>query len=180
MVAASTLDRQAFLERAERIRLVLTDVDGTLTDGTVYVSKEGEAMKRFSLRDGMGVERLPDAGIDTGLVTREVSPPVAQRAQKLDIRHVFCGVRDKAAYVPEILARAGTLAQEVASIGDDVNDLGILQAIGEVGLTGAPADAVPIVRRAVHHIAAARGGGQKAFREFVQWILSSRDTGTEP
>ena len=112
--------------RAARIKLVATDVDGVLTDAGVYYSDAGEAMKRFSLRDGMGVERLRDDGIETAFITRENSPIVARRAEKLKIRLCYLGVRDKAAVLPTLLAEAGVSAGEVAYIGDDVNDSGIM------------------------------------------------------
>jgi 3-deoxy-D-manno-octulosonate 8-phosphate phosphatase (KDO 8-P phosphatase) len=162
--------------RAQRVRLVLTDCDGVLTDGTVYVSEHGEALKRFSLRDGMGVERLREAGIETAIVTRERSPIVARRAEKLRLPHLFEGVLDKAADLPRILAAAGCGPDEVAYIGDDVNDLGILGEVGREGLTAAPFDALETVADAVHHVCRARGG-EGAFREFAEWILRLRGAG---
>jgi 3-deoxy-D-manno-octulosonate 8-phosphate phosphatase (KDO 8-P phosphatase) len=162
--------------RAQRVRLVLTDCDGVLTDGTVYVSEHGEALKRFSLRDGMGVERLREAGIETAIVTRERSPIVARRAEKLRLPHLFEGVLDKAADLPRILAAAGCGPDEVAYIGDDVNDLGILGEVGREGLTAAPFDALETVADAVHHVCRARGG-EGVFREFAEWILRLRGAG---
>jgi 3-deoxy-D-manno-octulosonate 8-phosphate phosphatase (KDO 8-P phosphatase) len=159
--------------RARRIRLVLTDCDGVLTDGTVYVSEHGEAMKRFSLRDGMGTERLREAGIETAILTRERSPIVARRAEKLRLRLLFEGVVDKAEELPKILSAAGCVRGEVAYIGDDVNDLGILGEVGREGLTAAPFDALEEVASAVHHVCRARGG-DGAFREFAEWILRLR------
>lgn len=163
-------------ERARRVRLVLTDCDGVLTDGSVYVSEAGEAMKRFSLRDGMGVERLRQAGIGTAIVTRERSPIVARRAEKLRLVHLFEEIQDKAAELPRILATADCARSEVAYIGDDVNDLGILGEVGRVGLTAAPFDAIQEVGGAVHHLCRACGG-EGAFREFAEWILRLRGAG---
>jgi 3-deoxy-D-manno-octulosonate 8-phosphate phosphatase (KDO 8-P phosphatase) len=170
------LSTEQIVARARRVRLVLTDCDGVLTDGTVYVSELGEALKRFSLRDGMGVERLRAAGIETAIVTRERSPIVARRAEKLRLRLHFEGVLDKAAELPRILAAAGCGKDEVAYIGDDVNDLGILREVGRQGLTGSPFDALEPVPRAVHHVCRARGG-EGAFREFAEWILRLRGAG---
>jgi len=161
--------------RARRVRLVLADCDGVLTDGTVYVSEDGEAMLRFSRRDGMGVERLREAGIETAIVTRERSPIVARRAEKLRLRH-FDGVLDKAGELPRLLSEAGCNADEVACIGDDLNDLGILSAVARDGLTAAPFDAFEPVAAAVHHVCRARGG-EGAFREFAEWILRLRAAG---
>jgi 3-deoxy-D-manno-octulosonate 8-phosphate phosphatase (KDO 8-P phosphatase) len=171
------LSVEELVGRALRVRLVLTDCDGVLTDGTVWVSEHGEALKRFSLRDGMGVERLHGAGVETAIVTRERSPIVARRAEKLRLRLHFEGVADKAAELPRMLAEAGYRAGEAAYIGDDVNDLGILEAVGREGLTGAPFDALEPVASAVHHVCRARGG-EGAFREFAEWILRLREAGT--
>jgi 3-deoxy-D-manno-octulosonate 8-phosphate phosphatase (KDO 8-P phosphatase) len=160
-------------ERARRLRYVLADCDGVLTDGTVWVSEAGEALKRFSLRDGMGVERLRAAGIETAIVTRERSPIVARRAEKLRLPHLFEGVFDKAAELPRILAETGCGRDEVAYIGDDMNDLAVLHEVGRVGLTAAPFDAAGPVGGVVHYLCRACGG-EGAFREFAEWILRLR------
>lgn len=161
------------LVRAARIKLVATDVDGVLTDAGVYYSDSGEAMKRFSLRDGMGVERLRDDGIETAFVTRERSQLVARRAEKLKIRLCYLGIADKAAALPTLLAEAGVTIAEVAYIGDDVNDSGIMAAIAPDGLLAAPADAFAPVLRNVHY-RCAQPGGHGAFRDFAEWILGFR------
>jgi 3-deoxy-D-manno-octulosonate 8-phosphate phosphatase (KDO 8-P phosphatase) len=159
--------------RAVRIKLVATDVDGVLTDAGVYYSDSGEVMKRFSLRDGMGVERLRDDGIETAFITRENSTLVVRRAEKLKIRLCYLGVRDKAAALPTLLAEAGASAGEVAYIGDDVNDSAIMAAIAPTGLVAAPADAFAPVLRNVHY-RCAQPGGHGAFRDFAEWILGFR------
>jgi 3-deoxy-D-manno-octulosonate 8-phosphate phosphatase (KDO 8-P phosphatase) len=158
------------LRRAARLRLVITDVDGVLTDGGVYVSEHGEAMKRFSVRDGMGVERLRDHGIETAFLTRETSQIVLRRAEKLRIRHCYMGATDKRSTLPTILEEAGVALEHVAYIGDDVNDQEVMAAVAERGLVGAPLDAVPAVLRRAHHCCA-RPGGCGAFRDFAEWIL---------
>lgn len=157
--------------RATRIRLVLADCDGVLTDGGVYVSEHGEAMKRFSLRDGMGVERLRTlSGIPTGIVTREQSAIVAKRAEKLRIEELHLGVQDKLPAVREIAARRGLTLDEIAYIGDDVNDLEVLDV---VGFSAAPFDAEPLVLDRVH-LRCSRSGGRGAFREFAEFILAAQ------
>jgi 3-deoxy-D-manno-octulosonate 8-phosphate phosphatase (KDO 8-P phosphatase) len=164
--------------RAARTRLVLTDCDGVLTDGGVYVSERGEELKRFSLRDGMGVERLRAAGVATVIVSRERSPIVARRAEKLGVR-VFEGVLDKVAALPGILAECRATADVAAYIGDDLNDLAVMVAVAATGLTAAPADAEPQVL-AVAHLTCARAGGAGAFRELAEWILSERSPEEPP
>ena len=166
--------------RAARLRLVITDVDGVLTDGGVYYSERGEELKRFSIRDGMGVERLAAAGIATGIVTGEQSPSLRRRAEKLGLGdRLRLGVKDKRLELGRLAESTHLALDEMAYIGDDVNDLGILELIGAAGLTGAPADAMPAVARVVHHITAARGG-HGAFRELAEWILAFRREGGKP
>ena len=172
----SALPTRDLVARAGRLRLVLTDCDGVLTDGAVFVSEHGEALLRFSRRDGLGVERLREAGIETAIVTRERSPIAARRAEKLGLRLHFEGVLDKAAELPRVLSEAGCRADEVAYIGDDLNDLGLLYAVARGGLTAAPFDAFEPVAAAVHHLCRARGG-EGAFREFAEWILRLRGAG---
>jgi 3-deoxy-D-manno-octulosonate 8-phosphate phosphatase (KDO 8-P phosphatase) len=159
--------------RAANIRLVVSDVDGVLTDAGVYYSAEGEEMKRFSMRDGMGVELLRQAGIQTALLTRERSPIVAMRAKKLQIEWLWAGERDKRQALPKRLQEQGFLPQAVAYIGDDVNDLEALNWIAEAGLAVCPADAVPKVASVAHFVTSARGG-HGAFRELCDLILDNQ------
>jgi 3-deoxy-D-manno-octulosonate 8-phosphate phosphatase (KDO 8-P phosphatase) len=159
--------------RARRLRLVLSDCDGVLTDSGVFYGAAGEEMKRFSIRDGMGVERLREAGIQSGIVSGEVSPSIVRRAEKLALPYVLLGVKDKWARVQALCAESGLSLEEVAFIGDDVNDLALLEGLGPHGLTAAPRDAVPEVRRRVHHVTRAPGGSG-ALRDFAEWLLALR------
>lgn len=157
--------------KAAAIRLLLTDCDGVLTDGTVYYSANGEEMKRFNLRDGMGVERLRRlTNVEVGIITGECSPAVQQRAVKLAITELHEGVKDKAAALQAILHRRGLRCEQVAYIGDDTNDLGIMSA---VGLTACPADALPMVQKIVD-VVCGRKGGEGAFREFAELIIEAK------
>lgn len=162
--------------RSSKLRLVLTDVDGVLTDAGVYYSAEGEELKRFTVRDGMGVERLRNAGIMTAFITRERSRAVEKRSEKLKLPYFFQGVEDKAAHLEAVKQATGLDLDQLGYIGDDVNDLGIIEAIGARGITAAPLDAMPDVLDAVHYRARAPGG-HGAFRDFAEWILASRDQG---
>jgi 3-deoxy-D-manno-octulosonate 8-phosphate phosphatase (KDO 8-P phosphatase) len=169
-----TLPEGELRRRAGRVRLVLSDCDGVLTDGGVYYSDRGEEMKRFSIRDGMGVERLGNAGIASGVMSGERSPSILRRAEKLGRgAHVLLGIKDKRRELGRLLERTGLALDEVAYIGDDMNDLETLLLVGAVGLTAAPADALPAVLDAVHHRAEAKGG-HGAFRDFAEWILALR------
>jgi 3-deoxy-D-manno-octulosonate 8-phosphate phosphatase (KDO 8-P phosphatase) len=164
-------DGQQYRQKAQRIRLLLTDVDGVLTDNGVYYGEQGEVLKRFSIRDGMGVERLRNyCGIDTGIVTGELSPSVARRAEKLKITQLHLGIKDKLGRLEEILAAGGFDWEELAFIGDDVNDLEVLQ---RVGLSACPADAMAAVSGVVHYRCVVNGG-YGAFREFAEWIIALR------
>ena len=156
-------------DRARKIKLVLTDSDGVLTDTGVYYSADGEVMKRFSIRDGMGVERLRNnLGIETGIITGEFSGSVLKRAEKLNIKYLYRGVKDKKSLLPEILAALNLQKENVAFIGDDVNDLELLK---EVGLSAAPADGTDFVKNIVHYICENKGGNG-AFREFAELIIA--------
>jgi 3-deoxy-D-manno-octulosonate 8-phosphate phosphatase (KDO 8-P phosphatase) len=159
--------------RAARIARIVTDNDGVLTDGTVHVSASGEDTKVYSVRDGMGVERLRQIGIATAVITREPPLLIAPRARKLELAHLWTQVRDKRAHLPRMLDEAHATLDQLAYIGDDLNDLDIIAAIGDVGLTAAPGDAMPRVRDSVHYVCTAPGG-RGAFREFAEWLIDLR------
>lgn len=168
---ASTIPPTELTRRAQAIRLLLTDSDGVLTDNGVYYSVAGEEMKRFSIRDGMGVERLRKfAGVDVGIITGEFSGPVQRRAEKLAITELHLGIKDKPAVLKDILARLGLRPEQIAYIGDDTNDVEIMR---QVGLATCPADAMPFARAVAHYICANRGG-YGAFREVAELIIAAR------
>lgn len=177
LVAAATRARGLPLaearRRARKTRLVLTDSDGVLTDNGVYYGEHGEVLKRFSIRDGMGVERLRNAGIATGIITGEKSPSVRARAEKLRIELLYLGVKDKRAALERVLQEAGVGIEQAAFIGDDVNDGAVLDAVGKAGLTASPLDGMPDIVRRVHYRCRAPGG-YGAFRDFAEWILNLR------
>lgn len=158
-------------ERAASIRLLLTDVDGVLTDGGVYYGAEGEVMKRFNIRDGMAVERLRNVGVEVGIITGETSPSVERRAEKLKISLLVLGCKDKSGKLSELLLGEDFTEENVAFIGDDVNDLGIL---ARVGLPAAPSDALPQVLNIVDFVSS-KPGGHGAFREFAEFIIAARE-----
>ncbi len=157
--------------KARNIRLLLTDVDGVLTDTGVYYSDKGEALKRFSIRDGMGVERLRLlVNVDTGIITGEKSASIKKRAEKLQIMELHQGIKEKVGLLDEIAARTSLSRQQIAYIGDDMNDIEIINA---VGLSACPGDAFPLVKKAADFICRAHGG-HGAFREFVEFIIDSK------
>ena len=165
------MNETQYKAKAAKIKLLLTDVDGVLTDNGVYYGESGEVLKRFSIRDGMGVERLRKlCGIDTGIVTGELSPSVSRRAEKLQITQLHLGVKDKLSLLATVMAGTGLGWAELAFIGDDVNDLQVLE---KCGLSACPADAMAAVSGIVHYRCVAKGG-YGAFREFAEWLISLR------
>ncbi len=155
--------------KAAKIKLVLTDSDGVLTDTGVYYSAEGEVMKRFSIRDGMGVERLRDTlGVETGIITGELSGSVLKRAEKLNIKYLYRGVKNKINLLPEILTELKIKKENIAYIGDDVNDI---ELITEVGLSASPSDGTDFIKNIVNYICDNKGGNG-AFREFAELIIA--------
>ncbi len=161
------------IEKAKKIKLVLTDCDGVLTDTGVYYSPNGEELKRFSVRDGMGVERLRKLlGIDTGIITGEDSVLVKRRADKLDISQLYLGVKDKVAVLNTILLNEELLPEEIAYIGDDTNDLAIMEL---VGLSGCPTDATSFAKETAD-VVVDSFGGYGAFRDFAELIISAKTT----
>lgn len=152
------------------IRLFATDVDGVLTDAGMYYSETGDEWKKFNTRDGMGIKLLQKAGLITAIVTQERTKLVARRAEKLTIPEVHQGVMDKRAVIREMAERYGLSLRQVAYIGDDVNDLDALKA---VGFSASPADGMPVVRTAVTYVCN-RKGGEGAVREVVELILRAR------
>jgi 3-deoxy-D-manno-octulosonate 8-phosphate phosphatase (KDO 8-P phosphatase) len=160
-------------KRAAKIKLVISDNDGVLTDNGVYYSERGEEMKRYSIRDGMGVERLRNIGIDTAIMTGEVSPSISKRTEKLGIKRLYLGVKDKLSMLETVLAEAGLQKYELAYIGDDVNDVEIMNQIAPEGLTACPFDATVFVEPYIHYRAKA-DGGYGAFRDFAEWLIMLR------
>jgi YrbI family 3-deoxy-D-manno-octulosonate 8-phosphate phosphatase len=157
-------------EKLSRIKLLLTDCDGVLTDGGVYYGEAGEELKKFNIRDGMAVERLRNfAGVTTGIITGELSPSVIKRAEKLKITELHLGVKDKPAVLKEILSRLNLRPEEVAFVGDDTNDLEVMKLIG---LSVCPADAISFIRE-IADIVCESNGGNGCFREIAEMIIAA-------
>jgi 3-deoxy-D-manno-octulosonate 8-phosphate phosphatase (KDO 8-P phosphatase) len=162
--------RQELYAKLRQVRLFVSDVDGTLTDGAMYFSAEGELFKRFHTRDGMAIELLHSAGLPTAFLTRENSPIVLARARKLGVHHVILGAVDKQFALSTLAQQLAVPLEAVAYIGDDLNDL---PAIEIAGVSACPADAVPEVRSRVDYVCSAPGGFG-AVREFAELILRAQ------
>lgn len=157
-------------QRLARIRLVSLDVDGVQTDGGLYYTESGEEMRRYHVRDGMGIKRLMAAGIEIAIISQSTTPAILHRARKLGVSHCLVGVEDKLGAMHEICASRGISLDQVAHMADDVNDLPLLRA---VGLPVAVADAVLEVLACAAHVTR-RNGGEGAVREFCELLLASR------
>ena len=166
--------KQSLVSRLKRIRLFATDVDGVLTDAGMYYSESGEELKKFNTRDGMGIKLLQRAGLITAIVTQERTKLVARRGEKLMIPEVHQGVMDKLSLVREMAERHALSMEQVAFIGDDINDLAALKA---VGFSATPADGVPQVVAEVDYVCAKKGG-EGAVREIIDMILQAQQKPT--
>ncbi|HEV7666047.1 MAG TPA: HAD-IIIA family hydrolase [Chloroflexota bacterium] len=157
-------------ERARRVRLLCVDVDGVLTDAGMYYGPDGEVLKKFNTRDAMGLQRVRDAGIGVAIISGEDSAIVHARAAKLLIDDVFVGAKNKRTAIDELCTRHGLDLQEVAFIGDDLNDLPALEC---VGLACAVADAAGPVLAAAHYVTTRRGG-DGAVRELCEFLIAAQ------
>jgi len=154
----------------QRIKALVLDVDGVLTDGGMYYGPAGEGLKRFNVKDGLGLRLIVESGLVVALISGENSEILRRRAEKLKLENVFVGVEDKLATLKQFLASKKVALEDVAYVGDDLNDLEALKA---VGLPIAVADAVPQVRKAARWVATRRGG-DAAVREVCDALLAVR------
>jgi 3-deoxy-D-manno-octulosonate 8-phosphate phosphatase (KDO 8-P phosphatase) len=158
------------LERAARVRMLVLDVDGVLTDGRLYFDNEGNEMKAFNTRDGLGLRSLQMHGTELALITGRNSRIVSRRAENLGINYVYQGRNDKLDAFNELLADTGVDEQQVCYAGDDWIDIPVLD---RVGLSVTVPDADDLVKSRVHWITT-RGGGHGAVREICDLILAAR------
>jgi 3-deoxy-D-manno-octulosonate 8-phosphate phosphatase (KDO 8-P phosphatase) len=163
------------LQRAKRIRLLLLDVDGVLTDGRVYYGPAGELMKAFDVKDGQGLALVRDH-VDLGVLSARPERVARRRLEELQFKHLLFGRKEKLAAYEQLTRDLGIGDLEVAYMGDDVNDLPVL---ARVGLSACPADARPELLSSVHYVANARGG-RGAVRELCDLILHARGIGLHP
>jgi 3-deoxy-D-manno-octulosonate 8-phosphate phosphatase (KDO 8-P phosphatase) len=158
---------------AARVRLLVLDVDGVLTDGRLYYGARGEALKVFHVRDGLGVKLLAAAGVTVAVISGRRSGMTARRCRELGVRHLVQGVEDKLAAFNVLRGRLGVSPGVCACVGDDVPDVPLMR---EVGLSFAVADAHPQARSAADVITRLPGGGG-AVREVCDYLLEARRHG---
>jgi 3-deoxy-D-manno-octulosonate 8-phosphate phosphatase (KDO 8-P phosphatase) len=168
----SNLSPEEFASRAARLKLLLLDVDGVLTDGIVYIGSDGHEAKAFSIRDGASIAWAQRSGLEVALLSGRPSEATARRAAELGIKAVIQVGPEKRAPFRKLLEDRKLDAGEVAYMGDDLLDLPVLR---QAGLSAAPADAASAVRERVHWISTA-GGGRGAVREFIEALLRARQS----
>ena len=156
--------------RAQRIKLLLMDCDGVLTDGRLWLMADSDEQKTFHARDGQGISLCHHAGLKTGIISGRTSSAVERRAQDLKMSYVRQYAKDKVKALDEILAAAGVTADECAYIGDDVADIPVMQ---RVALAVAVADAVPETKQAAHYVTGFKGG-HGAVREVCDLVLKAQ------
>lgn len=163
----TSLKRQLKLQK---IKLVISDVDGVLTDGSMYYSSKGEKLKKFHTRDGMGIELLLEKNIPTVLISKEKSKIIISRAKKIKVTLTKIGIIQKENELSVICTKFNVNPNQVAYIGDDVNDEAIMKL---VGFSAAPKDAIFSIRKIADYTCFKKGG-EGAFRELTDLIISSK------
>jgi 3-deoxy-D-manno-octulosonate 8-phosphate phosphatase (KDO 8-P phosphatase) len=159
-------------ERASRVKLMIFDVDGVFTDGSLFFTEHGDTMKSFNSLDGHGVKMLASTGVLTAIITGRQSGIVAARARELGIAHLYQGVADKTVALAELLRETGIAATDCGYMGDDWPDLAVMRLCG---FAAAPANAHREVIERVHYVSEARGG-HGAVRDVCEVILRAQQT----
>lgn len=151
-----------------KIQLLIMDVDGTLTDGKIYISDSGELFKAFSVKDGYAIVYAKKHGVEPIIITSRESKITELRCKELGIKYLFQGVADKLSILNEIMMKLGISNENVAYIGDDMNDL---ECMRMCGYTACPFDAVDDIKKAVNYVCKAKGGCG-AVREFIETFIN--------
>ena len=154
------------------IKLLVLDVDGIMTDGGLYYTESGEILKKFNVKDGLGIKRLIKHGVDVAIISANSSEATLHRAGRLNVEHVFINVKDKLAVLKELCDRLQIPLSQVASMGDDLSDLAVMKA---VGYPMTVADAMP-ENIAIARFVTSKSGGQGAVREVSDRIISAQLT----
>ncbi len=160
------------LAKAAQIKLVVFDVDGVLTDGSLFIGDDGQEYKAFHSRDGLGMKMLRKSGVEIGIITARTSEVVKHRMENLDIRHVYQGRLDKLPALKELLAKLELTFEQTAYVGDDVVDLPVMR---QVGLAIAVQDAHPLAKQHAHW-QTPHGGGRGAARDVCELIMEAHNT----
>ncbi len=167
------LSRAALVERLKGVKLLSLDVDGVLTDGGLYYTDDGQQLRKFNVKDGMGLQRVRAAGIEVAVISAAKAPAIRYRGESLGLGHVLIGRDDKLAALVEVCGKLGLDLADVAHMGDDLNDVAVLEA---VGLPLGVADAVPEVLAAAAYVTSRRGG-DGAVREICDLMVAAHGDG---
>ena len=170
--ALERADLERALERAKGVKLMIFDVDGVMTDGTLYYSEQGEELKAFNVQDGHGVKMLRQGGVAAALISARSSRAVELRAASLGIAHVYQGASDKRGAYAALLAQLGLAREQAGYMGDDLLDLPLLTRCGFAATVPAAPDAL---KQRCHYVTRA-GGGRGAVREVCELILRAQGT----
>lgn len=168
-IHTSDLDNH-LIEKLKRIRLLALDADGVLTDGRIVYTHQGEEIKAFNVKDGLGIRLLIKAGIRVCVITGRQSPALRHRCDNLGIEYLYDGILDKTAILPALEKESGVLAREMAFMGDDLPDLPLMRRIG---FSVSVADASPEVLQIADWVTSAKGGAG-AIREFCELMLKAK------
>lgn len=160
-------------ERLAGLKLLSLDTDGVLTDGGLYYTDAGDEMRKFNVKDGMGMQMLRRAGVEVVIITASSAPAIAHRGHRLGLEHVYLGCEDKLAALVGLCDKMGIDLDQVAHMGDDVNDLPVLEA---VGCPMSVHDAMPVARGAALYVTQ-KDGGDGAVREVCDLIISVKQSG---
>lgn len=164
------MDEAEIQKRAARVKLLLMDCDGVLTDGRIWILENGEDQKAFHTRDGLGIDLLHRAGLKSGIISGRISTALERRAQSLGVSYLWQGRDDKRQAFADTLAQAQVTSDEIAFVGDDLTDLPLMV---QAGFAVAVADAVAEVKARAHYVTTLKGG-KGAVREVVELILKAQ------
>jgi YrbI family 3-deoxy-D-manno-octulosonate 8-phosphate phosphatase len=156
------------IKKILKVKIVITDVDGVLTDGGLYYTEDGLTLKRFNVKDGMGVGKLRDNGIESGIISTDVSGIMKTRAERIKMDFVYTGIWDKEEKMFEVCEERGIKPENIAFIGDDINDTKVIK---DSGFSACPSDAVPEIKAIVDYICENKGGNA-VFRELADLIIN--------
>ena len=162
---------QRIVKKIKKIKVVLTDVDGVLTDGGMFYTKDGDVIKKFHARDGMGISLLRKNKISTIIVTKETTLMVKAWAKKMNVAKLYDGIKQKEEIIERVCSEFKVTSEELAYIGDDVNDIGLLS---KVGFSAVPKDAISSNKKIVDYVCKT-DGGKGVLREIADLILISQE-----
>ena len=165
------MQMKSIKNKLKKIKLVITDVDGVLTNGGLYYSDQGLVMKKFNVKDGIATRRLRENGLECGIISSDGAEIIEARNKRLKMDFLITGIWEKLDKLKEICEEKNLKFENVAYLGDDINDLDIIK---KVGFSAAPSDAIDSVLEAVDYVCKKRGG-DGVFREFAELIISGQN-----